>query len=294
MENKRKALGKGLEQLFSNTVIDFDNFEDKIVEENKNNVVEINIAEVRPNPYQPRKTFDTESLNELASSIKEYGIVEPIIVKKSIKGYELVAGERRTKAAKIAGLTKVPAVIKDFNDEEMMEIALIENIQREDLNPIDEATSISNIIKLKGYTQDEFAQKFGKSRSYVTNMLGLLKLPNSVKKLVEEKKLSASHARVISKIEDDDEALALAEKIINEGLSVHEVEAMQSEVKVKNDKVRKNSTFNPKYRMYENALMNALDRKIRVSNKKIELYFDGDKDLEELLTKLNISFEDEE
>ena len=152
MDSKKKALGKGLEQLFSNTVIDFDNFEKDIVEENEKNVVEIDIDDIRSNPYQPRKIFDTESLNELAKSIAEYGIVQPIIVKKSIKGYELVAGERRTKAAKIAGLKKIPAIIKEFNDQEMMEIALIENIQREDLNPIDEATSISNIIKLRGYT----------------------------------------------------------------------------------------------------------------------------------------------
>ena len=153
METKKKALGKGLEQLFSNTVIDFDNFEKDIVEENEKNVTEINIDDIRSNPYQPRKTFDIESLNELAKSIREYGVVQPIIVKKSIKGYELVAGERRTKAAKIAGLKKIPAIIKDFDDQEMMEIALVENIQREDLNPIDEATSISNIITLRGYTQ---------------------------------------------------------------------------------------------------------------------------------------------
>ena len=198
METKKKALGKGLEQLFSNTVIDFDNFEKDIVEENEKNVTEINIDDIRSNPYQPRKTFDIESLNELAKSIKEYGVVQPIIVKKSIKGYELVAGERRTKAAKIAGLKKIPAIIKDFDNQEMMEIALVENIQREDLNPIDEATSISNIIKLRGYTQEEFANKFGKSRTYVTNILGLLKLPDEVKKLVEKRSLSMSHARVLS------------------------------------------------------------------------------------------------
>ena len=181
METKKKALGKGLEQLFSNNVIDFDNFEDTVVEENKKDVTEIDIEEIRSNPYQPRKTFDSETLNELAKSIEQYGVVQPIIVKKSIKGYELVAGERRTKAAKIAGLKKIPAIIKDFDDQEMMEIALIENIQREDLNPIDEASSISNIIKLKGYTQEEFASKFGKSRTYVTNLVGLLNLPDDVK-----------------------------------------------------------------------------------------------------------------
>ena len=146
METKRKALGKGLEQLFSNERIDFDNFEKGLVEEAKpNEIVEISLDEIRSNPYQPRKIFDEEALNELAESIKEHGIVQPIIVKKSIKGYELVAGERRTKASRIAGLKTIPAIIKNFNDQEMMEIALIENIQRENLNPIEEAMAYDNI-----------------------------------------------------------------------------------------------------------------------------------------------------
>ena len=136
METKKKALGKGLEQLFTNNVIDFDNFEKEIVTENKNDVTMIKLDDIRSNPYQPRKTFNEESLKELAVSIKEYGVVQPVIVKKSIKGYELIAGERRCKASRLAGLTEIPAIIKEFTDQEMMEIALIENIQREDLNPM--------------------------------------------------------------------------------------------------------------------------------------------------------------
>ena len=294
METKKKALGKGLEQLFSNTVIDFDDFEKDIVEENSSNVVEIKIDDIRSNPYQPRKTFDTESLNELAKSIKEYGVVQPVIVKKSIKGYELVAGERRTKAAKIAGLDKIPAIIKDFDDQEMMEIALIENIQREDLNPIDEATSINNIIKLRGYTQEEFASKFGKSRTYVTNILGLLKLPDDVKKLVEKKSISMSHARVLSKIEDDDKVIDLAKKVITDNLSVRELENISREEKVVN-KITSNKKNNhdTKYRMYENILMDKLNQKVRINKNKIEIYFDGTEELEELLISMNIKFEDE-
>lgn len=293
METKKKALGKGLEQLFSNTVIDFDNFEKDIVEENENNVTEINIDDIRSNPYQPRKTFDIESLNELAKSIKEYGVVQPVIVKKSIKGYELVAGERRTKAAKIAGLKKIPAIIKDFDDQEMMEIALVENIQREDLNPIDEATSISNIIKLRGYTQEEFANKFGKSRTYVTNILGLLKLPDEVKKLVEKKSLSMSHARVLSKIEDDEKVISLAKKIITDNLSVHEVERMSQEEKQESNKKNKKSNYDTKYRMFENVIMEALNTKVRVHKNKIEVYFDGVDELEDILAKMHIDIEDE-
>ena len=293
METKKKALGKGLEQLFSNTVIDFDNFEKDIVEENEKNVIEINIDDIRSNPYQPRKTFDIESLNELAKSIKEYGVVQPIIVKKSIKGYELVAGERRTKAAKIAGLKKIPAIIKDFDDQEMMEIALVENIQREDLNPIDEATSISNIIKLRGYTQEEFANKFGKSRTYVTNILGLLKLPDEVKKLVEKRSLSMSHARVLSKIDDDDKVIDLAKKVITDSLSVHDLEKMSQEEKQVNNKSKNKSNYDTTYRMFENIIMDALNTKVRVHKNKIEVYFDGVNELEDILAKMHIDIEDE-
>lgn len=294
METKKKALGKGLEQLFSNNVIDFENFEDTVVEENKKDVTEINIDEIRSNPYQPRRTFDTETLNELAKSIEEYGVVQPIIVKKSIKGYELIAGERRTKAAKIAGLKVIPAIIKDFDDQQMMEIALIENIQREDLNPIDEALSISNIIKLRGYTQDEFANKFGKSRTYVTNILGLLKLPDDVKKMVERRTLSMSHARVLSKIDDDEKVVRLAKQVITDELSVRDLERITQEEKKEVEFVKtKKESFDHKYRMYENIIMDNLDTKVRVSKKKIEIYFDGVNELEEILSKMNVKVEEE-
>lgn len=294
METKKKALGKGLEQLFSNNVIDFENFEDTVVEENKKDVTEINIDEIRTNPYQPRRTFNTETLNELAKSIEEYGVVQPVIVKKSIKGYELIAGERRTKAAKIAGLKVIPAIIKDFDDQQMMEIALIENIQREDLNPIDEAVSISNIIKLRGYTQDEFANKFGKSRTYVTNILGLLKLPEDVKKMVEKRTLSMSHARVLSKIDDEEKVVRLAKQVITDELSVRELEKITQDDKKEIEVVKnKKSGYDHKYRMYENIIMDNLDTKVRVSKKKIEIYFDGVNELEEILSKMNVKVEEE-
>lgn len=294
METKKKALGKGLEQLFSNNVIDFENFEDTVVEENKKDVTEINIDEIRSNPYQPRRTFDTETLNELAKSIEEYGVVQPVIVKKSIKGYELIAGERRTKAAKIAGLKVIPAIIKDFDDQQMMEIALIENIQREDLNPMDEAVSISNIIKLRGYTQDEFANKFGKSRTYVTNILGLLKLPEDVKKMVEKRTLSMSHARVLSKIDDEEKVVRLAKQVITDELSVRELEKITQDDKKEIEVVKnKKSGYHHKYRMYENIIMDNLDTKVRVSKKKIEIYFDGVNELEEILSKMNVKVEEE-
>ena len=235
--NKRKALGKGLEQLFSNSVIDFEKFEDQIVNDAKSNgdIVEINLDEIRPNPYQPRKVFNEESLNELAKSISEYGVIQPIIVKKSIKGYEIVAGERRTRAAKMAGLKVIPAIIKEFDDNEMMEIALIENIQRENLNPIEEALSYENIIRLRNFTQEEVAEKFGKSRSYITNILGLLRLPKYTTELVSKGELSMGHARVLSKLDNDELIDSLAQKIIKEGLSVRETENLVKEYGFKVD-----------------------------------------------------------
>ena len=294
METKRKALGKGLEQLFSNERIDFDNFEKGLVEEAKpNEIVEISLDEIRSNPYQPRKIFDEEALNELAESIKEHGIVQPIIVKKSIKGYELVAGERRTKASRIAGLKTIPAIIKNFNDQEMMEIALIENIQRENLNPIEEAMAYDNILKSSNMTQDELAKKFGKSRSYITNILGLLKLPETTKKYDEENKLTMSHARALSKLEDEEQIDRLADKIITEGLNVRTIENIARDEalpKVNPQHTTKVSDSN-KYIIYENALREKTGTRVKIGNKKIEIPFNSTQELERILESLNIEIE---
>lgn len=294
METKKRALGKGLEQLFASNAIDFDNLETNIVETTPlKDVMQVKLNEIRSNPYQPRKTFNEESLNELAESIKEYGIVQPVILKKSIKGYELIAGERRCKAAKIAGLDEVPAIIKEFTDEEMMEIALLENIQREDLNPIDEAKSIDAILKLRGITQEEFSKKFGKSRSYITNLLGILRLPDSVKRLVENKTLSMSHARVLSKIDDDEKILTLTEKIIKENLNVREVERLASnKEKIKEIKPDKLVSV-AKYNMFQNIMSDKLNQNVKITKNKIEIHFDGDRDLERILKILDIKVEDE-
>lgn len=290
METKKKALGKGLEELFSNSSFSFDNFEDEIVKEEKNNALEIPLDEIRSNPYQPRKTFSEESLNELAESIKEYGVIEPIIVKKSVKGYEIVAGERRTKASIIAGLETIPAIIKDFSDIEMMEIALLENIQREDLNPIDEANSISNILSTTGVTQEEFAKKFGKSRSYITNLLGLLRLPNSVQSKVKSGKISMSHARALSKIEDDNKVIMLAERIENEGLNVRDIEKIISGGSGKSP--IKKVSLNSNYKIYENAISDAIGNKVKVTNKKIEISFNSTTDLNRIMEILHIDIKD--
>ena len=163
--NKRKALGKGLEQLFNSEQLNFETFEQEIVDNTPHgDIMEIPISEIRSNPYQPRVHFDPLALQELAESIKQHGVLEPIIVKKSIHGYELVAGERRTKASKIAGKETIPAIVKDFSDQEMMDIAILENIQREDLSPIELAEGFQKYINSTGLTQEEMAVKFGKAR----------------------------------------------------------------------------------------------------------------------------------
>lgn len=288
MAANKKALGKGLEELFSNASLTFDSFEEQIVKEEKNNSMEIPLNDIRSNPYQPRKTFDEEALNELADSIKEYGVVEPIIVKKSIKGYEIVAGERRTKAAKLAGLTSIPAIVKDFTDNEMQEIALLENIQREDLNPIEEAESINAIISARGLTQEEFAKKFGKSRSYITNLLGILKLPDEVKEMVKDKSISMSHARSLSKLDDQDKMIKIAKKIVKENLNVRDIEKLLSS----KPSALKAKAKEEKYRIYEDAFSDAIGNKVKISNKKIEISYDSMTDLARIMEIFHIDIKD--
>ena len=298
MENKRKALGKGLEQLFNSEPLNIDtlnNYEKEIVETtSKSDIVEIPIKDIRSNPHQPREYFDEEALRELAESIKDHGIIEPIIVKKSIKGYDLVAGERRTKAASIAGLETIPAIIRDFTDQQMMEIALIENIQREDLSPIEEAQAYKNYIDATGLTQEEVANKFGKSRSYITNLLGLLSLPKYVQKEVINGTISMSHARVLSKIDDVDMILNLAQKVIDEGISVRELETLSKEDNViKKNKIVRTVIQNPRFKIYESVLRDVVGTKVQISKNKISIPFDTDKDLERILEILNIDIEGE-
>ena len=298
MESKRKALGKGLEQLFNSEPLNIDtlnNYEKEIVSGAKDSdILEIPVDEIRSNPHQPREYFDEESLRELSESIKEHGLIEPIIVKKSIKGYDLVAGERRTKAARLAGLTKIPAIIRDFTDQQMMEIALIENIQREDLSPIEEATAYKNYIDATGLTQEEVANKFGKSRSYITNLLGLLSLPKYVQKEVMNGTISMSHARVLSKIDDVDMILNLAQKVIDDGISVRELETLSKEENViKKNKIVRVSTLSPRFKIYESVLRDVTGTKVQISKNKISIPFDTDKDLERILEILNIDIEGE-
>ncbi len=289
MESKR--LGKGLEQLFSNESLYENPLDqlDEIVENAKEEeIVELNIDDLRSNPYQPRQSFDETKLQELADSIKEYGVLEPIIVKKSVKGYEIVAGERRTKACILAGVKTIPAIIRDFSDEDMMQIAVLENIQREDLNPIEEAEAYSKLLKVLNITQEELGKKLGKSRSHITNMLGLLNLPDNVKADVLSGLISMGHAKVLSKIEDEETINDLVKKVKSDKLSVRELESLASNpvVKKKNPVVRTND--NKKYDFVEDAMTDKIGNRVRIKNNKIVIPFNSEKDLERILDILNI------
>lgn len=289
MEQKKKALGRGLEQLFSTEVLDFDSFENSVIENaTDKDIKDILVDEVRANPYQPRKTFNEEALNELASSIKEHGVFQPIIVKKSIKGYDLVAGERRLRASKLAGLTTIPAIIRDFTDDEMMEIALLENLQRENLTSIELAWAYKGIIDSMNITQDELALKIGKSRSHVTNTLGLLRLPQEVQDMILDNKISMGHARVLSKMDDTSRVIDYANRVVSDNISVRELENISSsgDVKKKVPIVRREKSND--YGYVESELKEILGTKVKVSGNKLEIYFDSSKDLDRILEIMNI------
>ena len=292
METKKRALGRGLEELFNNENLDLQSMENKMYESATNEeIVEIPLEELRPNPYQPRKVFDEEALQDLADSIKEHGVFQPIIIKKSIKGYEIIAGERRYRASKIAGLTKIPAIIRNFTDEQMMEIALLENLQRENLNAIEEAIAYKKMIQNLGITQEELAKKVGKSRSHVTNIIGLLRLPQEVQQLVADSKITMGHARALSKLESEEEMKVLANKIIDEHLPVRQTEEDLSsdkiEKKVKISRVNNNSNTR-EFKYVEDLLRDKLDTKVRIKEKKIEISFTNVADLNRILEVLNV------
>ena len=285
---KRRALGRGLEELFNIEDISYGTVEEKIMETaTEDEVRDIPLTELRANPYQPRKTFDDEKLHELAESIKEHGVFQPIIVKKSIKGYEIVAGERRYRASLLAGKKTIPAIIRNFTDEQMMEIAVLENLQRENLNAIEEATAYKSLMDNLNLTQEELARKVGKSRSHITNMLGILSLPQETKTLIKDGKLSMGHARVLSKLEDKEAIANLSDKIITNDLSVRELEEISHEEKFE----RKNKiTRKPHYSEYENLendLSEYLGTKVTINNKKLQISFVNNNDLNRILDIIN-------
>lgn len=210
-----RGLGKGINAFFPANELS-----------NEETIQEIKISDLRPNPYQPRKTFDPEAIKDLTESIQVHGILQPIVARKSIKGYEIVVGERRFRAAKEAGLEKVPVVIRELTEQKMMEIALIENLQREDLNPIEEAQAYASLIHELGVTQEELAKRLGKSRPHIANHLRLLQLPAAVQQLMADGKLSMGHGRALLGVKNKTKMTALVQKVIKEKLNVRQLELL--------------------------------------------------------------------
>ena len=269
-----KLLGRGLKDLFVENNID--EIRDGEV------IVNISLDEIKPNPFQPRKIFNQEKIDELASSIKEYGVFQPIIIKPVAEGYIIVSGERRYRAANQVGLQTIPAIIRQYDPGMVREIALLENLQREDLTPIEEAEAYKDIIDELMYTQKELADKIGKSRSYVTNILGLLNLPKKVQQMILDNQISMGHARVLSKLENEDRIIEIANLIVKNELSVRQVEELGK--KEKKTKQIKRTVKNP-YKKYEKTLKSKYGYNVSIKNNKITFKAD-DNELDELIKKL--------
>lgn len=291
----KKGLGKGLGNLIPESdkeaqktkVVEKVVEKKVIVKEPAETIVKIN--EVEPNKNQPRRTFDEDALLELAESIKQHGVIQPLIVKKRDNYYEIIAGERRWRAAKMAGLKEIPIVIKDLSDQEIMEVALIENIQREDLNPIEEAQAYQRLIKEYNYKQDELAERVSKSRVAVTNSMRLLKLDERVQKMIIDDMISAGHARALLAITDSEKQYTIAMKVFDEKLSVRETEKLiknlDKQVKPKVNTTPENDFI---YRDIENKLKESMGTKVIIHNKdnnkgKIEIEYYSQDDFERIV-----------
>lgn len=283
MAGKRNGLGRGLESLFV----------DNSVEEITASANKLKIMEIEPNHDQPRKIFDEKALSELADSISQHGILQPLVVRPLANGsYQLVAGERRWRAARIAGLSEVPVIIKELTDEETIEIAMVENLQREDLNPLEEALGYEYMMQELKITQDQVAEKVGKSRPAITNALRLLKLPEEIQEMVKNNLISAGHARALLGFSSKEEMIATANLIVKEDISVRQIELLVKTSKTAPAKPKKSGKREKFYSEVELALVNNLGRKVKIkeNSKKgsgvLEIEFFDKDDLESLAMKL--------
>ena len=288
MENKNNArLGKGLSSIFGQDVSKvLDDIQNGDMEVESQEQSKIPVDEIRPNPYQPRKVFDEDALKELSSSIKQHGVFTPILVKKSIQGYDLIAGERRLRASKLAGSKDIPAIIVDFDDQEMMEIALLENIQREDLNVIEEAKAYEKLIQRLNYTQEQLAHRVGKSREHITNLLRLLKLPEDVQEYVVNKQLSMGHVRALLGLKTEAGMRKVAKQAIDQGLSVRKVEQIVKDIN------NKKTVEKPKEDIYVKAAKEKLQEyfqtSVSISKNSISIHYENKEDLNRVLELLNL------
>lgn len=286
MAEKKKKLGKGLDAIFGGDITSLiDDIEHNTPESSQEKIL---LSDIRPNPYQPRKVFDEDALNELALSIKEHGIFQPVILKKAVQGYEIVAGERRCRAAKLANLEEVPAIIVDFSDQQMMEIALLENIQREDLNSIEEAQAYQMMMDKLSLTQNELAKRVGKSRTHITNTLRLLNLPKKIQEYVLEGSLSMGHARALITL-DSDKAIKIAKRAIDEKLSVRDIENIVKGFELQEARKNKPKVEKPKeYSYVEGLLRKKYRTRIKVDDKAITIKYSDTDDLNRLLELMGV------
>ncbi len=281
---KQRGLGKGLNSIFGQDVEQYlDDIQNNAAEAPGRREVELPIEEIRPNPYQPRKEFDKKALEELSESIKTHGIFTPLLVRKSVSGYDLITGERRLRAAKMAGLKTVPAIQVEFTEEQMMEIAILENVQREDLNPIEEAAAYESLIQKLGYTQEKLAERVGKSREYCANIMRLLKLPEDVQSMVVNKELTMSHVRPLLSLNDEEEIYEAAEKIKKNKMSVREVEAYVRDVNGGGQKKQKKKEKDPMIRDLEIQLSEKLGTQVVFSKKSFTISYHDTDDLNRIL-----------
>ncbi len=295
MATKNKLSQKGLEKIFGNVNNLVDEIE-KNDEFKKEYSFKIELSRIKSNPYQPRKFFDDVELKKLANSINVHGVIQPILVKQTINNeYYLIAGERRLKASKIANLTKIPAIVLDIDDKKMHELALIENIQRIDLNPIEEASAYEKFLITHKVTQEKLALQIGKSRSHISNSVRLLKLPKNVKTYLLENKLSFGHAKILLAIKEDKKIEKLANLILEKKLSVRDVELYVSKLNSNNHnntKIKKNNGNHIKNKTInfylENKIMEKLGTKVKIKNTKIEISYTNVKDLNRILKLLNL------
>ena len=289
---KNRGLGKGLEALFSNSEIDTKEINSEKADEIKAQGIEfIDINNIKPNENQPRKSFDDEKLQELANSIKEHGLIQPVILRQAEKGYEIVAGERRWRACRKAGLKEIPCMIKDLTDEQNMLVAIIENMQREDLNPIEEAEGLNQMISSFGMTQEEVSKSVGKSRPYITNSLRLLKLPQEVRNMVSEGKLTTGHARAIAGIGDQEKQIKLAEFVLQKELSVREIEKLiKEEHSPKKKNPRRKAEKSADVKRVEEDLKHIMGTKVSLNQSgrkdRIEIEYYSRDELERLIELL--------
>lgn len=288
---RTKKLGKGLDAIFNDGAqgADLQSVIDAIEKKAPTlSQVQIPLKDIRPNPYQPRKHFDEEKLNELAQSIHEHGIFQPVILKQSVQGYEIVAGERRCRAASIAGLQEVPAILVEFTDQQMLEIALLENIQREDLNAIEEAQAYSTMMKKLNLTQEELAKRVGKSRAHIANTVRLLKMPLKLQQYVLDGTLTMGHIKPLITLEEK-QALEVAQKAIEKNLSVREVEDIVKGLKLQEARKSKPKVEKPKEYVYVEGLLRKKYRtKIKVDDNAITIKYTDTQDLNRILELMGV------